>query len=187
MMRDSAALRVKDVEDRAALAEMVALEKVSRVEVENAVTLASAHEDVEGFVQKITLLEGELAAERRAQEMSKRERREQLEELTLLQTWGFDLCHTIVGPPRVRHHLSEGMQLVALHHTEMVRELAAFWAVVSSTTESTLGCSPNDTFHVEIVGELVATFQKLEEQRSWLERPTVRIYDLLLGLPPNQA
>jgi hypothetical protein len=74
MMRDSAALRVKDVEDRAALAEMVALEKVSRVEVENATTLASAHEDVEGFVQKITLLEGELAAERRAQEVSKRER-----------------------------------------------------------------------------------------------------------------
>jgi hypothetical protein len=37
---DSAALRVKDVEDWAALAEREALEKVSRVEEENVVALA---------------------------------------------------------------------------------------------------------------------------------------------------
>jgi hypothetical protein len=36
------------------------------MEVENAMTLASAHEDADGFVRKITLLEGELAVERRA-------------------------------------------------------------------------------------------------------------------------
>jgi hypothetical protein len=49
------------------------------------------------------------------------------------------------------------------------------------------GRSPNDTFRVEVVGELVAEFQKLEEQRPWLERPATRICDLLLGLPPGRA
>jgi hypothetical protein len=42
--------RVKDAEDRAALAERVALEKVSRVEVENGAALASARKDAKGFV-----------------------------------------------------------------------------------------------------------------------------------------
>jgi hypothetical protein len=32
--------------------------------------------------------------------------------------------------------------------------------------------------------ELVTKFQKLEERHSWLERPTVRICDLLLRPPP---
>jgi hypothetical protein len=82
--RDNAALCVKDKEDRAALAERVVLENISRVEAENAKVLASIREDVEGYVQKITLLEGELVVERWAQEVSKRERREQFEELTLL-------------------------------------------------------------------------------------------------------
>jgi hypothetical protein len=40
---------------------------------------------------------------------------------------------------------------------------------------------------MEVVGELVAEFQKLEKQCSWLEQPTVRIYDLLLGPPPSRA
>jgi hypothetical protein len=40
---------------------------------------------------------------------------------------------------------------------------------------------------VEVVGELAAEFQTMEEQRSRLERPTVRIYDLLLGPPSSQA
>jgi hypothetical protein len=65
----------------------------------------SAHEDAEGLVQKITILEGELAEERQARELdvensrglsdiavdverwwevSERERQEQFEELTLL-------------------------------------------------------------------------------------------------------
>jgi hypothetical protein len=99
---DSTALHVKDAEDRAALAEREAWERVSRVEVENAVVLASAQEDVEGLVWKITFLEGEIAEERRAWELvkdnshglsiaavdvehrwevSKREHREQFEEL----------------------------------------------------------------------------------------------------------
>jgi hypothetical protein len=42
----------------------VALEKVSRVEAENATTLASARDDAEGFVRKIALPEGDLAADR---------------------------------------------------------------------------------------------------------------------------
>jgi hypothetical protein len=104
---DSAALRVKDAKDQDTLVEREAWESVLRVEVESTVTLASAHEDVEGLVQKIALLEGELAEERQAQELaeeysqglsdaaadierwwevSERERQEQFKELILLQT-----------------------------------------------------------------------------------------------------
>jgi hypothetical protein len=53
-----------------------------------------------------------------------------------------------------------------------------------------LGCDrrlPIDTFQVEVVGELVAEFQMLVERRSRLERPSARICDLLLGLPPDRA
>jgi hypothetical protein len=71
---DSAALRVKDAENRAALAEREALERVSRVEAESAAALASAHEDAEGFVWKMTLLEDELEAEHHAWEVFERER-----------------------------------------------------------------------------------------------------------------
>jgi hypothetical protein len=70
---------------------------------------------------------------------------------------------TIVSPPWVRHHLTEGMRHAALHHTEMVGELAALHVAVSSTMESAFERSPNDTFHVEDVGEPVVEFQKLEE------------------------
>jgi hypothetical protein len=128
------------------------------VEAENATTWASTHEDAEGLVRKIALLEGDLAEERRAQKLVKeiscslsdmadaehwwevfeREHRVQLEELTLLQTRGSKLCLAIVGPPRVRNHLPKGMQLVALRHTEMVGELAALRAMVSSVVESVL-------------------------------------------------
>jgi hypothetical protein len=38
--------------------------------------------------------------------VSERERQEQFEELTLLQTRGSKLCLAIVGPPQVRNHLS---------------------------------------------------------------------------------
>jgi hypothetical protein len=62
----SATLCIKYAEDRAALAEREARERESRVEVENVVSLASAHEDAEGLLRKIALLEGELAEERRA-------------------------------------------------------------------------------------------------------------------------
>jgi hypothetical protein len=79
------------------------------------------------------------------------------------------------------------MRLVALHHTEMAGELAMLRPVVSFATESTLGRSPNEIFHVEVVGELVAEFQRPEEWRSRLEWPTVRICDLLLGQPHSRV
>jgi hypothetical protein len=63
---DSDALLVKDVEDRATLAERETQEKVSRVEAENVVALPLAHEDAEGLARKIALLEVELAEEHRA-------------------------------------------------------------------------------------------------------------------------
>jgi hypothetical protein len=47
--------------------------------------------------------------------------------------------------------------------------------------------SPDDTFRLEVVDELVAEFQKLEARRSWLERPSMKIRVLLLGPPFNQA
>jgi hypothetical protein len=104
--RDSATLHVKDAEDRAALGEREALERIPREDPENTTMLASAHEDIEGFGRKVALLEDELAVERRAWEVSERKRHKLFEELTLLQTRGSELCHAIVGPLQVRHHLS---------------------------------------------------------------------------------
>jgi hypothetical protein len=45
-------------------------EDVAKREVENTATLAYAHEEVEGLVQKVTLLEGEPAKACRAREMA---------------------------------------------------------------------------------------------------------------------
>jgi hypothetical protein len=97
---------------------------------------------------------------------SETEHRAHFEELTLLQTQGSELCHAIVGPSQAKHHLSEGMRLATLHHTKMAKELAMFWAVVSSTAESVLGCSPGDTTRVEVVGELVTEFQTVVGRHS---------------------
>jgi hypothetical protein len=58
---------------------------------------------------------------------------------------------------------------------------------VSSTTEFVLGRSPNETFWVEIVDELIAKFWRQEEWRSCFERPGARVYDLILGPPSNWA
>jgi hypothetical protein len=101
------------------------LEWVSQAEAENTTALVFARVDTEGLVQKITILESELAEERRACETSEREHWECFNELTLLQAQGLELCLTIVGPPWAEC-LSEGMRLATLHHNEMVQELAAF-------------------------------------------------------------
>jgi hypothetical protein len=69
----------------------------------------------------------------------------------------------------------------------MVRELTVLRAAVSSAVEITLGCSPNQTFRVEVVGELVAKFWKLEERHSCLEKPSTRICNLLLGPPSDRV
>jgi hypothetical protein len=97
--RDSTTLCVKDVVAWDALPKRETLERVSRVEVENVTALASAREAVEGFVQKISLLEDDLAMERQARVVSEREHQVQFDELTLLQTRGSELCHAIIGPP----------------------------------------------------------------------------------------
>jgi hypothetical protein len=52
-------------------------------------------------------LSGTVADAERRLEDSKRECRVLVEELTLLQTQGFELCLVVVGHPRVRSHLSE--------------------------------------------------------------------------------
>jgi hypothetical protein len=67
-------------------------------------------------------------------------------------------------------HLSEGMQLAALRHSEMAREVAVFQVAVSSIAESVLRGSPSDTARTEVVGEFIAEFQKVEGRHSRLER-----------------
>jgi hypothetical protein len=79
------------------------------------------------------------------------------------------------------------MWLVALLHIEMAGELATIQVAVSSIMKSALGRSPNEIFCMEVVGELVAEFQRMEERRSRLEQPAVRIYDLVLGPPPGRV
>jgi hypothetical protein len=71
--QDSATIHVKEEEDRAALAAREALERVSRVQEENATALAFAREEAEGFDQKIALPEDRITSEHRAQEVSERE------------------------------------------------------------------------------------------------------------------
>jgi hypothetical protein len=83
--------------------------------------------------------------------------------------------------------LLERMWFAAIHHIEMARELVALRATVTSATELVLGRPPDETVWVEIMDELVAQFQKLEDQYSWLELPDARICDLLLRPPPDDA
>jgi hypothetical protein len=80
-----------------------------------------------------------------------------------------------------------GMRAVALHHTKMGGELAALRVVVSSTVESVLRRLPDETVWLELVGEQVAKFRRLEERCSRLGWPGMRIYDLLLRPPLDQA
>jgi hypothetical protein len=36
-------------------------------------------------------------------------------------------------------------------------------------------CSPSNTFRVEVVSELAAEFQKMEDRCSWLEQPPSQV------------
>jgi hypothetical protein len=178
------------------------------VEVENAMALASAHEDADGLVRKNALLEDKLVEVCQAREVAEensrglsdvaadaehrwevfaREHQKHFVELTLVQTRGSALCLAIVGPPWVRDHMFKGMQITALHQIDMARELASLQAAVSSITELTLRRSPNETFQVEVVGDLVVKFWMLEERYSRLEWPGAKIYDLLHGPPPDRV
>jgi hypothetical protein len=172
-------IHIKDAEDRAALKEREARESMLRVEAKNTTSLASVHEDAEGLVRKIPLLECELAeahwarevaeenshglsdlsadAEQR-REVSERECGEQFEELTLLRTRGSELYLAIVGPPWLRNHLTKGMWIAALRHTKMAGELAGLQSAVTFATEFALRRSADKTFRVEVVEEQVAKF-----------------------------
>jgi hypothetical protein len=79
------------------------------------------------------------------------------------------------------------MWATAIHHIDMAGELDVLQKVVTSTVELVLGHSPDEAFGVEIMDELVAQFQKLEEPCSWLEQLDTRICDLLLRPAPDQA
>jgi hypothetical protein len=79
------------------------------------------------------------------------------------------------------------MRAAAIRHIEMAGVLAILRVVVTSTVALVLGCSPDETFRVEIMDEVVAQFQKLEELCLGRERPDTRICDLLQGPPPDQA
>jgi hypothetical protein len=165
--RESIMALIRDAKARAALAEREAQERVTRLEVDSTVALDSTREKAEGFAQRIALLEGELleaqwaqdvaevnsqgmsdaaADVERQREQSERECQEWIEELTLLQTRGSELCLAIVNPPRVRSHLSEGMRLAALCHTEVADQLTVLRTVVSSATEFMLRLSPIEAF-----------------------------------------
>jgi hypothetical protein len=115
------------------------------------------------------------------------ERREQFEEISLLWAWSTELCLTVIGSSHVRSPLSVRMQVAALRHTEVVRELTALWAAVSSAAKLVLGHSPGETSQVEVMSELTTKFHKLEELCSWLQGPGAYICSLLLGSSPDQA
>jgi hypothetical protein len=79
------------------------------------------------------------------------------------------------------------MRIAALRHTEMAVELATFQVAMSSAMELVLGCSPSNIPRMEVIGELVAELQMMEGLQVKLEQPAARIYELLLGPPPDQA
>jgi hypothetical protein len=112
---------------------------------------------------------------------------EQFEELSLLWDRGNELCLAIVGPSQARNHLLERIRAAAIHHIEMVGELAVLWVAMTYAIELVLGRSPDETFRVELMDKVVAQFRKLEELCSQLEQPSASICDLLLGPPPDQA
>jgi hypothetical protein len=60
-------------------------------------------------------------------------------------------------------HLSEGMRIAILCHTELVEQLAALQLTMCSAVQSVLRCSPTKSLRVDIVDELVTVFWKQEE------------------------
>jgi hypothetical protein len=147
--------------------------------VESVVVLASAQRDAESLVHKVALLIGELVEARQARDVvrervrrllsssaevawqlmaSGTERREQFEELSLLQSWDVELCLSIIGPLQVMSPIPMRMRATALHHAGVVGELTTLQAAVSSTMELVLGCSLGGTYRVEVMNELTAKF-----------------------------
>jgi hypothetical protein len=56
-----------------------------------------------------------------------------------------------LGPLTVRSHLSEGMWIATICHTEMVGKLTALQEAVASATQSMLGHLPIEAFWVDVV------------------------------------
>jgi hypothetical protein len=112
---------------------------------------------------------------------------EWVQELTLLQTRGSELCQAIVDPPRVRSHVSEGMKIAALYNTKMVEQLAALQAAVSSATQFVLECSPTMALQVDVLDELVTEFRKQEERRSCIKQSGMMVCNLILGSPTSRV
>jgi hypothetical protein len=77
------------------------------------------------------------------------------------------------------------MQIAVICHTEMVEQFIMLRAAVSTAMECMLRCSPTEALWVDIVDELVAEFQKQEQQCLCLEKSGVRVCDLILGPPSN--
>jgi hypothetical protein len=59
--------------------------------------------------------------------------------------------------------------------------------VVSSATQSMLGCSPTKAFYMDIVDKMLVEFQGQLERHSHLKKLGMRIYDLILQLPSGQV
>jgi hypothetical protein len=69
-------------------------------------------------------------ADRRWKE-AQRQCQELVEELTLLQASASVLCQAMVGPPKVRSHLLEGIWVATTRHTAMAKQLTMLWVAVS--------------------------------------------------------
>jgi hypothetical protein len=167
MVREGATTLFQEVETQTTITKREAWETVLRMEVESATMMASTHGEAEGFDRRTALLEGELMDAWRARDTAEAnpqslssvvadvDRREEeaerdcwewVQELTLLQTQGSNLCQAIVGPLKLRGHLSNWMRIAAACHTEMVEQLTALQAVMSSAAQSMLGHSPTKPF-----------------------------------------
>jgi hypothetical protein len=118
---------------------------------------------------------------------TEREHREHFEELSLVRSWGVELCLSIIGPSQVMSPLPVRMQAAALNYAGAVRELITLRAAMSSATELVLGRSPGETSRVEVMNELTAKFQELEELSSRPNGSRARIYSLILVPSPSQA
>jgi hypothetical protein len=157
-------------ETHAARAEKMAQERL--------ILMATAHGEADEATQRVSALEGELAAMRQAQDAAEGKFLSLLalaavgewpgaaveeqckclvHELTLLSLRGSELCMTIIGAPPLTH-LHEGMRFAIARHTKVSMQLSALLAAVSLATKSIIGHLPANSSQVSVVGEKVAMF-----------------------------
>jgi hypothetical protein len=184
---DSTTLLVKHVEDRATVEEGEALERVSRAEAKNVLRWPMLMRVPKASSRSSPSSRTSLRWRVRAGRCLTESTEHNLRSSPFCRPGALSCAILSSVHHGARHHLSEGMRLAQLHQTEVAREFAALQTVVSSTTESLLGCLPGGTFRVEVVAKLTTEFQKMEDRCSWVERPAVRICDLLPAPPPGRA